>query len=70
MESKEKKYLSELTLVVSAFLRELDKIMTTNECIERGKRIAKLANWLSFNNDGAMRFGLDYSLNKIKKINS
>jgi len=69
MKSKEKKYLTELTLAVSTYLREVDKVMRMPVGDHRGKEMAKISNWLNLHNDAAMHFGLGYSFNKIHEVN-
>ncbi|MBF0556372.1 MAG: hypothetical protein HQK96_17785 [Nitrospirae bacterium] len=69
MKTKEKKYLSELTLAVSTALRELDKVMREPAGERRGREVAKISNWLNLHNDAAMHFGLDYSFAKILDVN-
>jgi len=66
-----RKYLTDLTRSVRVFLHLLDEEMKTPSSVDRGKRIAKLANDLNLKNDEARYFGLgiDYRKDKpLKKI--
>ena len=63
-----KKYLILLTKSVAQCLSRLDCIMREESTIERGKKIAKLSNFLEMENDSAMHFGLDYGWRKINNI--
>ena len=63
-----KKRLIQLTLSITRFLNELDKAMSTPATYERGKRIARLTNYLDGQNDAAMHFTLGYSFEKIGKL--
>lgn len=66
--TKEKEHLKTLTLAVSGFLKIFDTTMLEKEGLERGRKLAKLANLLDLHNDTAMKYGLGYSLKKIAKI--
>lgn len=59
-----KKYLRELTSQVDKFLDILNEEMKKPSDFERGKRIARLCNFLNMNNDSAKHYGLGVPLNK------
>lgn len=63
-----KKALKDLTTSVIWYQDVLDKIMKEPSSFERGKKIAKAANWLTIQNQSAMHFTLDYSFKKIHKL--
>lgn len=52
-----RRHLRELTLAVQGFLVRLDNEMKGPSTVERGKRIAALANALDMTNQCARRFG-------------
>ena len=61
-------YLIMLTKTVAQYLTNLDRTMEEKSTEERGRKIAKLSNFLEMKNDEVMYFGLDYSWKKINKI--
>jgi hypothetical protein len=65
-----RKYLRNLTASVSIFLSDLDAEMMRLSSPERGKRIAKLTNYLDLANDIAMHYGLNMSFGSIKNRKS
>jgi hypothetical protein len=65
-----KKALKKLTTSIIQFEIELGKEMLKPSTLERGRRIAILCNWLTMRNHAAMRFTLDYSWDKIRKLYS
>jgi hypothetical protein len=66
--TKEKKYLEELTSSVIKYLNGIESIMKKPSTFDRGKAIAKANNYLEFQNDSALHFGLDYSFKKIARL--
>lgn len=66
--NEHKKHLIELTKTVIHFLDQINDEMKKPSSFERGRRIAKLCNFLDLENDGAMHFGLNYTFKKIKKL--
>lgn len=67
MKIKERIYLTNLTSAVGQFLRALDDEMKKPSDASRGSRIAKLSNWLEYENDKARYFGLDIDYRTEKK---
>lgn len=65
-----KKALKELTSSIILFEEEIGKEMLKPSTAERGKRIAKLLNNLTLNNQIVMRFTLGYTFKKINKLYS
>lgn len=64
----EKRSLVELTKKVCRALAVLDVTMKLPSAIDRGKKIAEIANFLDMANDVAMHFGLGYGFKKIGNI--
>lgn len=62
-----KKHLKDLTILVSNYLKNLDVVMKEPSTVERGRKIANLANSLDFFNDSARYFGLGVDFRKDKK---
>jgi hypothetical protein len=56
-----------ITTAVRTFIDALDREMKTPGTVERGKRIAKLANALEMANDQARYFGLGIDYRKDKQ---
>ena len=65
MKSTERKYLEKLTEAVCRVIDQLDKEMTKTESFNRARTVAKLTNYLDYNNDAAMHYGLDMSLLRL-----
>ena len=63
-----KKELEQLTKKVAQFLTALDEVMKEPSTAKRGKRVAKISNWLEMANDRKMHFGLGYEFKKINRI--
>ena len=59
MKDPRKTYLERLTKSVNLYLRTLDDVMKCKECVDRGKSIARLSNFLEMENDSAKHFGLE-----------
>ena len=66
MKNIEKEHLQKLTRAVNLYLATLDDVMKCKECVERGKSIAKLSNFLEMANDAAKHFGLGISFRSKK----
>jgi hypothetical protein len=64
---KLRSHLNELTAAVGKHLRGLDAEMKKKSDVDRGKRIASLANDLDLANDRARYFGLGVDYRKDKK---
>jgi hypothetical protein len=64
---KLRSHLNELTAAVGKHLRALDAEMKKPSDVERGKRIAALANDLDLANDRARYFGLGVDYRRDKK---
>ncbi len=62
---KYKKALEELAGKVVESLAALDKVMKEHESPNRGRRVAKIANYLAMANDIAMHFELDWGFKKM-----
>ncbi len=63
-----KKTLRELTSSVVKFENAMDIIMKKPSTPQRGKEVAIALNFLTMANQAAMRFSLNYSWGKIKKL--
>jgi len=63
----DKQYLKELTEKVARFLAGLDILMKEPSSCERGKKIARLCNYLDMANDSAM-LNMGYGWKKINNI--
>jgi len=63
-----KKALKELTEAIIKFNIALDKVMKEPSSYERGKKIAKIQNFLDRENQTAMHFVLGYSFRKINNM--
>lgn len=61
-----KKSLVDHCAVLSRVLNEMDIVMKEKESFERGKKIAKLMNALTFSNHTIQHFELNVSLKKLK----
>jgi len=46
----------------------IDAEMKLPSSVERGKRIAKITNFLELQNDITMRLGLDYGFKKVENL--
>ena len=68
MTKNKDKYLQQLCTLTSLCVRDLDKIMSEPEGLNRGSKIADTVNSLDLCNDICMRVGLDLSFEKMKKI--
>jgi hypothetical protein len=63
-----KKYLLSVSTVVAQSVAVLDAEMKQPSTVERGKRIAAVANMLEHANDSMMHFGLKLDFDKIKRL--
>lgn len=63
-----KKALKSLTMSVISFESGIEEIMKEPSSPERGRLIAKALNWLTVQNQIAMKFTLGYSFAKIEKL--
>lgn len=61
-----KKALVDHCAVVSRVISEIDILMKEKESFERGKKIAKLMNALTFSNHTIQHFELNVPLKKLK----
>jgi len=61
-----KSHLRALTEVTDKFLVMLDAEMNKPSSNERGRRIAKMCNYLNINNDAAKHFGLKVPLKELR----
>lgn len=68
MADQHKKMLIALTNFIIRFENAMDKEMKKPSTPERGRRIARLTNALTIQNQKALRFGLGYSFKKIEKM--
>ena len=54
--------LARLSLAVSTFLKALDELMLTPSTVERGRKIAALANEMDLANDRVRHFDLGFPI--------
>jgi hypothetical protein len=61
-----RRHLKALTGAVQHSIKALDDVMQSPENHERGKKVARITNFLELENDKARHFGLGISLRRKK----